>query len=111
VLCLSVCATAAHLSHHPFSCSLRKIIKKQIPTKKQESIDALLEAAATDQPEGRGKEFVYSSFFAENRNGDQGEVRAVCLFAWLLGHRGHVTRCRSLLKRSATNSLKNALTS
>ena len=57
--------------------SLRKLIKKQIPTKKPDSIDALLEAAATDQPDGKGREFAYSSFFAENRNGDQGEVSVV----------------------------------
>jgi hypothetical protein len=39
-----------------------------------------MEAAVADQPEGNGKEFVYTSFFAENRNGDQGEVCILRLF-------------------------------
>ncbi len=57
--------------------SLRKLIKKFSPTKKFEAIEALIEAAIRDLPEGQGSDFVYSSFFAENRNGDQGEVRGL----------------------------------
>jgi hypothetical protein len=56
--------------------SLKKIIKKQNPIKSQERTQKLIEAAVTDQPDGRGKDFDYISFFAENRNGDQGEVCA-----------------------------------
>lgn len=60
--------------------SLKKIIKKQNPIKSAARTQALIEAAATDQPDSRGKDFDYVSFFAENRNGDQGEV-CVGLFA------------------------------
>jgi hypothetical protein len=58
-----------------FPDRLRKVIRKFCPTKKFEAIEALIEAAVRDRPEGQGSDFVYASFFAENRNGDQGEVR------------------------------------
>lgn len=57
--------------------SLRKLIQKFSPTKKVEAIEALIEAAIRDRPEEKGSDFVYASFFAENRNGDQGEVRGM----------------------------------
>jgi hypothetical protein len=57
--------------------SLRKLIQKFSPTKKFEAVEALIEAAIRDRPEEKGSDFVYASFFAENRNGDQGEVRSV----------------------------------
>jgi hypothetical protein len=62
-----------------FCGSLKTIIKKHNPTKSVERIQALLEAATADSPDGNGKDFIYSSFFAENRNGDQGEVCATRL--------------------------------
>jgi hypothetical protein len=57
--------------------SLRKLIQKFSPTKKVEAIEALIEAAIRDRPEEKGSDFFYASFFAENRNGDQGEVRGM----------------------------------
>ncbi len=78
-LCVRVCACAildlvsVLMSPH----SLRKLIQKFSPTKKVEAIEALVEAAIRDRPEEKGSDFVYASFFAENRNGDQGEVRGM----------------------------------
>jgi hypothetical protein len=76
-VCLRVCAISDLVSVLMPPDSLRKLIQKFSPTKKFEAIEALIEAAIRDLPQKKGSDFVYASFFAENRNGNQGEVRGV----------------------------------